>query len=528
MAVRDGIKGKNLYQVLFYGVIITAVAVVALAYWGVREIRRDAAVVAVESSARGLAGAVNVLMEAVANANGEIGTDFLSDLRPAGLRKAITRAFRHHDTLTSVMVSDDTGLLYMITRRPDSYLEVVPDPKSNETHWTLWDRKGKGAPFTPAQTFDRQLVDSTLAKEIVNLKPGEVSWHSTYRLHPSGESWLSASVLMDRNDRNYMVSYLFPIDAVINRLGSAEKGSAEKVFLFWDSGKVLPVSADSKGAESGKVVGFRASKALEADKVEDPVIAGAARALADNRSMRTKPFSYKVDKEVWWAYVMPLAIFGDTISLGVAISKSNAMSTLTSDTFLQVFTSILVICAGVALVVLRRNRARIEVLGLRQKAAKTPEDILRLIAEGEGRTLEFKQTLRFNLKAGKNGKEIEHASLKTVAGFFNSEGGTLLIGVADNGKVTGFKEDRFANEDKALLHLNNLVNQHIGPEFARYVDTAIIEVQDHWVLRVYCMPAAAPAILHSGKDEEFYVRSGPASRQLTLSQFYEWVQNHSK
>ncbi len=165
-------------------------------------------------------------------------------------------------------------------------------------------------------------------------------------------------------------------------------------------------------------------------------------------------------------------------------------------------------------------------MGLRRDAARTAQDVLQLVATGESGTLEFKQTLRFNLRAGKNGKEIEHANMKTVAAFMNSEGGTLLVGVADNGEVTGFEEDKLGNDDKALLHFNNLVNQQIGTEFARYIDTVIIDVQGKHIIRAYCMPAAAPAIIKNGQSEEFYVRSGPASRQLSLSQFYEWLQNH--
>ena len=214
------------------------------------------------------------------------------------------------------------------------------------------------------------------------------------------------------------------------------------------------------------------------------------------------------------------------MSLGVALPFKNIVSTLTSDTFIQVFGGFLFLLAAGALFVLHRNRSRIEAMGMWKEAAQTVEDVLKLIAEGESDRLEFKQTLRFNLKAGKNGKEIEHANMKTIAGFMNSEGGTLLVGVADNGVVTGFEEDKLDNDDKALLHINNLVNQQIGTEFARYINTAIIKVQGKHIIRAYCTPAVVPAILKNGQSEEFYVRSGPASRQLSLSQFYEWLQNH--
>ena len=523
MPARKAIKGKQLFNILLFGVIFAVVAVGSLAYWGVREIRRDAANVAVESSARGLAGAVTVLVNSVAKSNDEIGIDILADLKPDGMRKAIKKAFKEHPSLTSVMISDSEGLRYMLSRRASGCLELIPERgEDRSTRWTLWKGDGTAETVQPEASYDRHVVDSTLAEEFQHMRPGLVNWHSSYRFHAEGESWLTASVLIDEDGQTFMASYIFPIDAVISQLGGAEKGSAEKVFLFWSSGKVLPVT----GYTGVKVVGDRASQALEADKVDDPVIAGAATLLASKSRDHSAPFSYVVGGETWWAYVLPLSVFGDTMSLGVAVPRTSIVSTLTSDTFLQVFSGVLAIFAAIVLFILYRNRARIEALGLRQKAARSGDDILRLIADGESSTLEFKQTLRFNLKAGKNGKEIEHASMKSIAGFLNSDGGTLLVGVADNGTVTGFEEDQLGSDDKALLHFNNLVNQHVGTEFARYLDTAIIEVQGKHVLRAYCLPAAAPAILKSGKGEEFYIRSGPASRQLTLSQFYEWLQKH--
>lgn len=522
MSAHKAIRGKKLYQILFFGVIFTVLAVGALAFWGVREIRRDAAVVAVESSARGVSGAVTVLINAVTASNDEIGTNVLKSLKSASLRSFFAGMMKKHPALASVMVSDGEGVQYVLTRRADGMLEGVPDTQG--TTAMLWThvQSGVSRKVEANESFNRPSADAVLSAEFRQLRPGQVNWRSAAAFQHAGESWLTASTLVESGGEYVMVSYVFPIDAVIKRLGGAEKGSAEKIFLYWDSGLVLPVSDSDDGAVKGEV----ASQAFSSDQVVDPVVRQAAILLGENGRNRKAPFSYTVDKAVWWAYIMPLSVFGDTMSIGVAVPRENIVSALTSDSFLQVFGTILVLCAGVVLFVLHRNRARIESMGLRQRAARTAEDVLHLIAEGESSTVEFKQTLRFNLKSGKNGKEIEHANLKTVAGFMNSEGGTLLVGVADNGSVAGFEEDGFDSDDKALLHFNNLVNQHIGTEFARYLDTTVIEVQGKSVIRVYCMPAAAPAILTNGKTEEFYVRSGPASRQLTLSQFYEWLQNH--
>jgi len=63
---------------------------------------------------------------------------------------------------------------------------------------------------------------------------------------------------------------------------------------------------------------------------------------------------------------------------------------------------------------------------------RTHRDAEELIKRGESKTLEFKSTLRWNLAEDKqDDKIITHAALKTIAAFLNTEGGDLLIGVAE-------------------------------------------------------------------------------------------------
>src|SRR5262249_42342741 len=67
--------------------------------------------------------------------------------------------------------------------------------------------------------------------------------------------------------------------------------------------------------------------------------------------------------------------------------------------------------------------------------------IRELIRRGETSRVEFKASLRFDFKEQKVNKELTKVVVKTIAGFMNSEGGTLLIGVADNGDVVGLERD---------------------------------------------------------------------------------------
>jgi hypothetical protein len=121
------IRGRKLYQLVFYGVIFAVAAVGALVYTGVREIRHDAAVVAVENSARGLSGAVTVLLNAVRNSNQEIGDGLLKSLDDGVLRKEFSTVLKDHQNLAAILVSDGQGLRYLLTRRFGGMVEAVPD-----------------------------------------------------------------------------------------------------------------------------------------------------------------------------------------------------------------------------------------------------------------------------------------------------------------------------------------------------------------------------------------------------------------
>jgi len=155
------------------------------------------------------------------------------------------------------------------------------------------------------------------------------------------------------------------------------------------------------------------------------------------------------------------------------------------------------------------------------------ESIRRLIAKGEGRTIEFKSTMRMNLHTQKPGKEIETAWLKAVVAFMNTDGGTLLLGVADDGNPVGLEADGFVTEDKCRLHFKNLVNQHIGAELSRYLRFDLIRLEDRQIGVVSCSRSSEPVFLRTGKNEAFYIRSGPSSDMLPVSKVVSYIQNRN-
>src|SRR5262249_31638545 len=138
------------------------------------------------------------------------------------------------------------------------------------------------------------------------------------------------------------------------------------------------------------------------------------------------------------------------------------------------------------------------------------------IAHGETTKLEFKSSLRWNVKANRFDPNIELSVVKTIAAFCNTDGGELVIGVTDDGTVIGIDGDEFQNDDKFLLHLRNLITDRLMPSVIGYVEYNIVEINDRRICHVVCKQSPLDVWVKADKSaaETFYVRSGPSSAQL--------------
>lgn len=149
----------------------------------------------------------------------------------------------------------------------------------------------------------------------------------------------------------------------------------------------------------------------------------------------------------------------------------------------------------------------------------------------ESAHLEYKSTFRTRAGTGELFKPLQTASLKTIAAFLNSrEGGTLLIGVADDGSVFGLGSDyatlRKAGKDDRdlfLLHFNQAVINAVGMAAAANVGQEILEVGGRDLCRVHVKPSSFPVeaevteVDKNGqyvKKTVFYGRFGNGTRPI--------------
>lgn len=159
-------------------------------------------------------------------------------------------------------------------------------------------------------------------------------------------------------------------------------------------------------------------------------------------------------------------------------------------------------------------------------------DAMKVISGGESSSVEFKSTLRFNLHAKRADSNIELAALKSIAGFLNAAGGTVIIGVKDDGEVLGLTLDQFQNLDKFQLHFWNLVREAIGPEFSEYIAAQPVTIKGVPIFVVDCRQSSRPVFLRwkssgdSKAQELFFVRAGPQTEQLGTRQALAYIKSH--
>ena len=101
----------------------------------------------------------------------------------------------------------------------------------------------------------------------------------------------------------------------------------------------------------------------------------------------------------------------------------------------------------------------------------------------------------------------------------NGEGGTLLIGVDDEGRVIGIEDDITTlntkpNRDGWELHFTTIMENHLGPDAAACVSVEFETTREGTVAVVRCLPRSRPTWVRDGKARILFARIGNSTRRL--------------
>jgi hypothetical protein len=166
-------------------------------------------------------------------------------------------------------------------------------------------------------------------------------------------------------------------------------------------------------------------------------------------------------------------------------------------------------------------------------------DLETLLNSDESSMLEFKSSLRIpvgdqppdglgeeELKGRERQleKDLETSVTKTIAAFLNTDGGTLVVGAEEGGRVIGIEVDyprtKSESRDGWLLTFENVICRDLGTDVLNFIDVQLEPLEGGTVAVVRCTPREEPTTL--GKAERFFIRGTAASRQLLLREALPW------
>ena len=142
-----------------------------------------------------------------------------------------------------------------------------------------------------------------------------------------------------------------------------------------------------------------------------------------------------------------------------------------------------------------------------------------LLVDDETRTVEYKQTARWNVRERRRDKRMEQVVVKTVAGLLNDRGGTLLIGVTDSGEPVGLDDDyaqvKPPNADGYVNWLDTLFENNLGHAGANRLDIRIDRVNNHDVCRIDVPASSRPIWVKNKKGaDSLYQRRNNSTREV--------------
>jgi len=422
-----------------------------------------------------------------------------SPLGSSEVETILAKALRVHPDLHHVAIVYEDRSSLRLTREADGFdVQSTPDDSNLE-----------------------EQVSELLNSEEAQHEDQDVTWSETFSTVGQKPGFTARVVgASSETGTRFVLSYFIPAERIIMFISDIEIENDIDIVLFNSRGLIISRQwLDSSQQPSGEATG---ASALLASPTTGEIV---------NHWLTHNPVADEYRKVViggttWWAGVTRLS--EQTFSPWIAIVVPEKSILLDAQRqwkyWWAVFGGIVLCALAMTLFVVWKYSFLLK--DISQNALVSSDlqkSVARLVAAGESATLEFKSTMRHNLKSGKHGKEIELAWLKGVAAFLNSDGGILLIGVNDDGQVVGIEPDEFKNDDKCRLHFRNLVNTHIGPNFARYIHLRMTIIEDKTVLVIECERVRSPVFLRVGKSEDFFVRSGPSNMKLSMSQMVDYL-----
>ncbi|MDF7806875.1 putative DNA binding domain-containing protein [Pontiellaceae bacterium B12219] len=443
-------------------------------------------------------------------------SEALSTAKTDALTRLLFPIFGREKLLDGISIADIDGNSFRIYHADEGYRSnrISDSGTRRISEITDWNEE-----FQPsAQISTNTLYDPRNRPWFAPaLATDEIFWTEPYTFLTTGDVGITASMsyLRKKDNKQVVIAFDVLVDDLFEQMQRLAPSDNSLIYIFRRDASLYVPKSES----------LQAAFVPIGDAGSDLVRKVHSSWFGDQEII-DRVISVVHEGQLWWCGFRPLDPDRKTTWIAVMVPERDILGHAGQRSKRLWFIGLasVLVATGLAVWMVRRYGRPNDASGAFDR--EHPEESIRaIIASGESRYVEFKSTMRMNLHTEKPGKEIEMAWMKGVAAFLNTDGGILLLGVTDDGEITGLERDVFENDDKCRLHFKNLIAKHIGADLSKYIRFIMVPMAGKTVGVVRCDRASEPVFVKDGNKEHFYIRNGPSSDELPVSQALNYIKH---
>jgi len=363
----------------------------------------------------------------------------------------------------------------------------------------------------------------------------EIWWPGLYQSNLLKEPVITAAVdwYSELDSTVFICSVEMPLRILIRHLQSFNKYRDRIIFFVTGSGQLIEIPASPPDTLETLVEQYLAGSI---NSQQDSILLVYLNNWNQQGGNINLTYHHRLPDDDWWLHIRPFKSFERIEAVGLAMSEGSLKMGLLARNYQLIIVSVLILASILMYLAAARKRKNKRTEDTIDKRIINWPD---LINGGENQHMEFKSALRWDQHLQKVNPKLEDVIIKSIAAFSNGKGGTLLLGVRDNGEIAGLEGDfnslKKNDSDYFEIHLRNLLKQHFGIPFITQnliMEFPVVDGKEICAIRITEGREAVyitTSDKHGNKTERFYVRSGNSSQEIqSLKEITEYISRRFK
>lgn len=424
----------------------------------------------------------------------------------------------------SIMLYNSDGQSLTLYKEKSTFVTCLQNP-GIDTSGIIWNRRLRDNSISSSwsemiggQVERRQLLLEILDQ--ITHDDDEMWWPGLYQSNLLKEPVITAAVdwISEVDSTVFICSIEMPLRIMIRHLQTFSKFKDRILFFTTESGLMIEIPAVLPDTLQTLAELYTTGTL---DSPQDSILLLYLNNWKQAGGNMNMTYHHMLPDDDWWLHIRPFHSLGRIDAVGLGVSEGALKIGLITRNYQLIIVTVLVLVSALMYMAAARRRKN------KRKDDASDSRIINwpdLINGGENQHMEFKSALRWDQHLQKVNPKLEDVIIKSIAAFSNGIGGTLLIGVRDNGEIAGLETDfnslKKNDSDYFEIHLRNLLKQHFGILFITQnliMEFPVIDGKEICAIRI--TEGTEPVYItttdrHGNKTERFYVRSGNSSQEI--------------